>query len=86
MSKARWTVQIAALRDNNGAEKMRDDLNKLGADLFIQKRTDEDGNGWYLVRYGRFDDKLAAQEAKKVFVDKFKRDGFVTTLIQQQAN
>ncbi|MBF0454478.1 MAG: TolC family outer membrane protein [Magnetococcales bacterium] len=82
--KPRWTVQVAAFRGEEGAEKFRAKWAEKGAELFTQTRVDKENQTWYLLRLGRFKDKADAQEAQRAFKKRFAREGFVTTLIPEQ--
>lgn len=51
----KYTVQIAALKNRSGAEKILQQLEDLGYDAYIQRAQFPDtGETWYRVRSGRF--------------------------------
>lgn len=73
-----YTVQIAAFRDRESAERLSLLLESRGYDAYVQ-RSDVDGKGlWYRVRVGAFNDKEAARELAKKLEAKEGRSAYVT--------
>lgn len=77
-AKGIYTVQLAAFRDRESAERLSLTLESRGYDAYVQ-RSDVDGKGiWYRVRVGAFEDKEAARELAKRLEAKEGRSAYVT--------
>lgn len=73
-----YTVQVAAFRDRESAERLSLRLESKGFDAYVQ-RSDVNGKGvWYRVRVGAFDDKDAAKELARRVQSREGRSAYVT--------
>ncbi len=60
--RTRFTIQVAARRSLEDAEKVAANLIDAGFDAYIQKAVfTENGQTWYRVRVGSYDDRKVAQ-------------------------
>jgi cell division septation protein DedD len=60
---AGFTIQVAALSQLTRAEALVEALKSAGHEAYIVKPPDDDPNGLYRVRVGRFASRGAAQKA-----------------------
>ncbi|MBF0447089.1 MAG: TolC family outer membrane protein [Magnetococcales bacterium] len=74
----RWTVQVAAFRQEDRALSLRDELLKKANGFFVRSRQEESKPPWYLVQLGHFTDNKSAEKAKTDFIATFNREAFVT--------
>ena len=63
----RYSVQVGAFRTKAYADLAVSQLMEKGYDAYIFQRTDKTQRVWYLVRFGRFQDREAAVEALTAF-------------------
>ncbi|RMF19548.1 MAG: SPOR domain-containing protein [Candidatus Dadabacteria bacterium] len=73
-----YTVQIAAFRDRESAQRLSLQLEAKGYDAYVQ-RSNVDGKGiWYRVRVGAFDSKDDAQKLARRIQASEGRSAYVT--------
>lgn len=74
-----FTVQVAAFRDRESAERLSLQLESRGYDAYVQ-RSEVAGKGtWYRVRVGAFDDKEAARALAAKIERQEGRSAYITT-------
>jgi cell division septation protein DedD len=57
----RFTIQVAAVKNTQNAEKLVLDLRRKGFDAYQISSRSNDGTTWYRVRVGAFQDRSEAQ-------------------------
>ena len=74
-----FTVQVAAFRDRESAERLALQLESRGYDAYVQ-RSEVSGKGtWYRVRVGAFNDKEAARALAQKIERQEGRSAYITT-------
>lgn len=74
-----FTVQVAAFRDRESAERLSLQLESRGYDAYVQ-RSEVAGKGtWYRVRVGAFEDKEAARALASKIERQEGRSAYITT-------
>jgi cell division septation protein DedD len=69
-SDSQFTIQIGAYRNKGNAENAVARLSRKGYDAYIFEQNDAKSRAWYLVRFGHFPTRQAAQWALGAFQDK----------------
>jgi cell division protein FtsN len=73
-----WSVQVATTRDVSIARTRRDDLIEAGWSAYVVSSF-VDGQSWYRVRVGGFDDPTAADKARAELSLSLGHDSFALT-------
>ena len=72
-----FTIQVGAYRNKVYAEDMRATLARKGYEPYIFEDTDARSHAWYVVRFGRFATRQAAQWALSAYRDKERKDAII---------
>lgn len=82
-SGGRYTIQVAALRMRNEAEKIMQSLRARGYSAYLTTGDSEDRNtSWYRIRIGGFSDRLEAERQLQSLSEKAGFHGFVIAATQ----
>lgn len=73
-----YTVQVAAFRDRESAERTALELESRGYDAYVQRANVDDKGVWYRVRVGAFEDKAAAKRVAEQLEAREGRSAYVT--------
>lgn len=74
-----YTIQVAAFKERNRADKAVAQAQQKGYSAYADERTRSDGSTWYQICIGKFDTNASAKELlTKIKLDY--KDGFIRTL------
>lgn len=75
---SQFTIQVGAYRNKNYAEKAMALLSRKGYEAYIFENTDSKSRSWYMVRFGHFPTRQAAQWALSAYQDKEQKKAIIT--------
>jgi cell division septation protein DedD len=74
---AKFTIQVGSYRNKTNAENMMALLSRKGYEAYIFENTDAKARPWYVVRFGHFPARQAAQRALSAYEDKEQKKGMI---------
>jgi cell division protein FtsN len=79
-SASGYTIQVGAFESQSNAQGVMSELRQAGYDAFTTRSQNGKGSGLYLVRFGHYKDKAAAQASLAEFKRREQRPAIMVTL------
>lgn len=74
---AQFTIQVGAYRNKNNADHAMALLSRKGYEAYIFKNSDAKSSAWYMVRFGQFPTRQAAQWALSAYQGKEQKKALI---------